>query len=448
MLMEQSFRSVIYRIQADGLVVSIWESNTDLLVAAYSDTWGWLGGGKPSLESEQVALLTLEEPGSFRPLATWNGGDLIDLLVQPQESGHDQVLACLANPGQVFLLEHSTDVGGIATANPLDGGQPTHWGRLSWIGDRGQGRLRWSVRGGARSTPDDTWTEWSKPWTEHDHKIDLPPSRYLQWRVQFDDTGLEGYVKSITVSSYDPNRRPRIHDLVIKNQGELLIGGLLTRSENVTENFKSGLRVEYNVPKKTDRHADLLRAAKVRPLQTVTWRAQDPNGDRLIYQLDYQQVGHDSWWPIGEDHLQELETWDTATVPDGMYVVRLQASDRLDNPQSEALTVEKMSLAFQVDNTPPEISKLKLESTEDGFRISLRAVDAVSYLAGARLELPDGSSERLDPNDRICDSKREDFAAHITFPRENRPELQLPWRIRVLVGDRHGNVVVQEGEVR
>ena len=48
--------------------------------------------------------------------------------------------------------------------------------------------------------------------------------------------------------------------------------------------------------------------------------------------------------------------WDTTTVPNGTYFVKIVASDAPSNPAGTALTGELESVAFEVDNTPPVIS--------------------------------------------------------------------------------------------
>ena len=62
----------------------------------------------------------------------------------------------------------------MALSPPLGGKLPVKWGRLRWSGLPGRGRLRWSVRGGNRAVPDDSWTDWSSSWTRQDHALDLP----------------------------------------------------------------------------------------------------------------------------------------------------------------------------------------------------------------------------------------------------------------------------------
>ena len=48
--------------------------------------------------------------------------------------------------------------------------------------------------------------------------------------------------------------------------------------------------------------------------------------------------------------------WDTTTVPNGTYFVKVVASDAPSNPVGIALTGELESAAFEIDNTPPAIT--------------------------------------------------------------------------------------------
>ena len=48
--------------------------------------------------------------------------------------------------------------------------------------------------------------------------------------------------------------------------------------------------------------------------------------------------------------------WDTTSVPNGTYVVKVVASDTPSNPPGSALEGELESAAFDIDNTPPVIT--------------------------------------------------------------------------------------------
>ncbi len=100
-----------------------------------------------------------------------------------------------------------------------------------------------------------------------------------------------------------------------------------------------------------------------------------------------------------------------------------------------------------VDNSEPEISGFKISSLPDGFQVTLTARDADGVLAGAQVRLPDGTTERLDPEDGICDSPQEKFKARIVWPRPGQPSGPPPWRIRVEVRDLGGNAAFTEGDV-
>ncbi|MFH1844734.1 MAG: hypothetical protein ABIF77_16180 [bacterium] len=440
--------AALYRLDPDGLVSQVWSDETNLLAVAYSRNWGWLGAGMIDRAQDQAALLVLTEPAGSRTIATWEAGDVLDIVVEETGGGHESVIACLAHPGRVVRLEEESEGSVTAISPPLDGGAAIRWRRLRWEGSpRAAGNLEFSVRSGARSTPDETWSEWSESWRDQDHALDVSPSRFLQWRVLFKGKHPECALAAVTVSGVEPNRPPVIYEFVLEPAGEISLGGLMSHEENVTETFRSGLKAEYNLTSRKDTRADLFKAEPTRPLRTFMWLAHDPNDDRLQYQLEYQRIGEQTWRPVSTASHEMVGSWDTATVPDGTYVVRLTASDRPDNPRATALTTSKIGAPLQVDNSPPRISNFSVKRTVDGIRIEFKVADTISPLGEAWLELPNGDTERLDPRDGVCDSQEEQFAAEVVYPGETKPAPPEPWRVRVVVSDRLGNVVAEEGEL-
>jgi hypothetical protein len=441
--------TALYRLDRDGLTSEVWRSPYTLLAVAWSETWGWLGAGVIDRKRGQAALLTLDESAVGRTLATWEAGDVLDLLVDRGAKGRETVTACLAHTGRVVRLADAPAAESMALSPPIDGNQPIRWGRLRWEGTPGsEGRVRIAVRGGARAVPDDTWSDWSDTWTEADHTLDLPPSRFLQWRLAFTGDRSMIAVSSVTVSGFAPNLPPRIQRFELQPEGQMSPGGLLSHDDNITETFPNGLRVEYSMSSRQQRKAGLVEAAAARPLRTFLWRAEDPNGDRLVYRLEYQRVDEKTWRPVGKKTPEMVQTWDTAGVPDGLYVVRLNACDDPDNPPDEALCTSELSEPIQVDTTPPEIRKFQVARIATGLRLTFEARDASSPLSEAWLELPDGTQERLDPVDSICDSRQERFDRQVSFPPAGEPEPPEPWRVRVEVSDRLGNVAAEEGEAK
>ena len=446
----QISRAALFRLEADGLVTPWWTGEVDLMIAAWSPRWGWLGGGPMLDDSGRTKLYGLTPPAGSHAVAGWSGGDILDILVTTESGRDDTIIVCQAHPGSVTALGGRVDAPRYAVSPPLDGGLPVKWGRLNWTADGPGGKLKWSVRSGNRSEPDASWSEWSGSWTDQDHALNVPASRFLQWRVEFPAGEVDKSVRltSVAVSAWQKNLPPMIASFTQEYLNLVHLGGMNNHQDNITQTFRSGLQAEFSKNSSADRLAGPERAAVGRSVRVFTWEGTDPNGDRLLYDLAYRHRGDKAWREILADRAEPLGSWDTSEVPDGIYDVRLTVSDKLDNPGDLATTSSRGLGPVVVDNTGPEISGFKLELKENGFLVTLTAKDEGSVLAGALLRLPDGTTERLDPVDGICDSPTEKFSALIAWPRTGRPAGQKPWRVRVEVRDLGGNAGVTEGDVR
>ena len=90
-------------------------------------------------------------------------------------------------------------------------------------------------------------------------------------------------------------------------------------------------------------------------LQTLLWKADDENDDDLVYDVLYRREGETAWKTLRKATAETILVWDTTTIPNGTYFVKVIASDAPSNPVGSALTGELDSVAFEVDNTPPSI---------------------------------------------------------------------------------------------
>ena len=98
---------------------------------------------------------------------------------------------------------------------------------------------------------------------------------------------------------------------------------------------------------------------------TLTWQADDPNGDQLIYALYVKATDEQEWHLLKDKIHQASYTIDPSALADGKYVARLVASDEESNPPNSARTSELLSAPFWVDNTPPEVRGPKA----NGYRL-------------------------------------------------------------------------------
>jgi hypothetical protein len=420
-------RSALYRLDT---AARIWASDRELMIAAYSERWGWLGAGKRQ-EDDQTRILRLTPPSSAQPMAAFAGGDVLDLFVCG-----DVVVAAQAHPGCVTLLEPAGG-GSAAIGPPLDGKTSVRWGHLRWTGE---GDVSFAVRTGVSPTPDDTWSAWRDLPCGDDVAIGAAESRYLQWRATLGSRNAR--VDAVSVSGFAANLPPVITIFEQQPRTEILLGGLMGGGDNATQSFESGLKIEYNLGSQRERRLDRERAATLHPLRTFSWHAVDPNEDQLQFRLHYRREGEEVWRPVAGPTPDPVQTWDTTSLADGVYDVRLQASDRAANTKDLAQQDERILPGIRVDNTAPELGKLRLEAVPEGLRVRFDAHDAASPLAGAEVISPDGRRDRFDPRDGICDSRDEVFDALLTLPEDGFGA--RPWLVRVLVWDLAGNVRVAE----
>lgn len=473
--------AALYRLGAGGEPVRVWAGDRALMTAGWSPRWGWLGAGTlgdaadgsgplvvsatavatAGAEGEDTAprddaravVYRLTGGWGSRPLVSWPGGDVLDIA----PLGDAGFAVAQAHPA-ALVVAGAANAWASVTSPPLDGGVGVAWGRLRWEGVAGEGTPRWSVRGGRRAEPDEGWTEWSSPWSEPDHALDLAPCRYLQWRVELPPAGSGSRawrVTGVSVSARQPNLPPVIEDFRVERlRGIKPSDG---SGDNIVHEFAGGLSAEFTLrdtPEDGWVGPDRIDAG--RAVRVLTWRASDPNGDRLEYRLECRRDGEAVWRPVasrgagspGEPLTGTLGSWDASRMEDGVYALRLVASDAPDNPGAAAATVVREVGPLVVDNAPPALQDVTVAIVPGGLRVRLRAVDAANVVAGARVLLPDGEAERLDPVDGICDSTSESFDVVVPWPRAGRPEGPRPWRVRIEVRDLAGNPAGVEAVAR
>jgi hypothetical protein len=144
----------------------------------------------------------------------------------------------------------------------------------------------------------------------------------------------------------------------------------------------------------------------------VAWKAADPNGDDLLFDLYYRGLDEREWKEIKKDVRGTASyKWDTARVPDGQYLLRLVARDDAVRPPGEALSHERVGRPLLIDNRPPSVAELKARRQEDGsYELTGAAIDDQSPIADIEVSLNSGDWMPVFPTDGILDSPREAFS--------------------------------------
>jgi hypothetical protein len=145
-------------------------------------------------------------------------------------------------------------------------------------------------------------------------------------------------------------------------------------------------------------------------LLTFVWRAEDDNKDDLTYDVFYRREGETSWKILKRNVADDpIVVWDTTSVPNGSYLLRIVASDAASNSPSTALTGALESSAFDIDNAPPEITISSVR--RDGTRLVLEfeVRDEYSAVQRADYSLDGDRWQTIYPKDGIADSRVEQF---------------------------------------
>ena len=234
----------------------------------------------------------------------------------------------------------------------------SHWGVLAWRGDVPAGcALQFYTRSGNSDRPDNTWSDWAGPYSNpNGDAVTNPPARYIQWKAVLRASGNGSpTLDEVTVSYLNQNLPPQIHSLNVSTSSErtgaagaaanLPMGGGLTVSASPSAGFGS-------TPQSTP-------SGKA-PI-TLTWQADDPNGDQLVYTLYVKATDEREWHLLKDKIHQSSYTIDPTALADGKYVARLVASDEESNPPKLERKSELLSAPFWVDNTPPDVEVVKAD---------------------------------------------------------------------------------------
>ncbi len=147
----------------------------------------------------------------------------------------------------------------------------------------------------------------------------------------------------------------------------------------------------------------------VRGMRALDWDAEDPNGDVLVFDLSFKGEGETAWKPLAKGLRDSYFAFDSAQVPDGLYRVRIEASDAPSNPSGQARTASQVGDPFLVDNTPPAVQVTTRKTGKD-IAVEASATDTPGPIARAEYSLDGGRFVPVAPIDGVSDSRSETYS--------------------------------------
>ena len=271
----------------------------------------------------------------------------------------------------IYQVRAGTGNDGYWISKPLDASFHARWGQLSF---RGAGPIRVQTRSGNTEKPDDTWSEWSSPVTKAG-PIRSAAARFLQLRAQL---GTNARLFAITAHYLPRNQAPIIATLSV-------------------------------APKRTKKKGKSKAEPSPTTKYTVSWKVANADGDALRYRLAYRPEKATRLRPLLREYeilTKSTFEWDTENVPDGFYVVSLDASDELDNPAGRHETHHRLSEPVLIDNHAPQVRDLRVA----GGKLVGRAVDSMGPLRELRYRIDQDHWRPAYPEDDMLDTAVERFS--------------------------------------
>ncbi len=119
--------------------------------------------------------------------------------------------------------------------------------------------------------------------------------------------------------------------------------------------------------------------------------------------------GDTSWKSLKSDLDEAIFVWDTTSVPNGTYVVKVMASDGASNTPGAALEGELESSAFDIDNGPPAVIVTSTRPANGRTTIQFDVRDEWSSISKVEYSLDAQRWQVIYPRDGIFDGRTEQF---------------------------------------
>ena len=310
-----------------------------------------------------------------------------------------------------------TPQSGTFTSAVKDAARLSTFGRLRWEGHVPAGAaLSLFVRAGNSDKPDATWSAWMPVGADGGAKP--PVARFFQWKADLTGSpkGESPVLERLDLSYSERNARPVLENLALLEPGAVFSrGGTGSGVLSVANPDESGIYSGLETPRDGAGEGPGKRLFR-KGYRTLTWKGTDPNGDVLRYEVEARREEGSAWFPVRKDLEDMYLSFDTTALSDGRYRFRVTASDRLSQPESEALTAREETGVVVIDNTPPVLKVESKRAEGDSVVVTVLATDGLSPVTKAEGAVNADRWRLLPAEDGAADSPIERFAFRVPKP--------------------------------
>ena len=426
-------RSLVMRFPADGFPETlVTKTNIALYRLARYNNWLLLTAGElgDTFGYDPVARRSLTFPGSasaqlndIAPL----GGDRYLLL---RNNAPGLALLSFATAPERKLETKRLDLG---TASEIGG---FRFGRLHGVD---LSALKLEVRTNYGSDELEGWTPWTEMKVRDDaFYADGLRGRYAKFRLHVAGNAPDFQIEKATLYHLPQNRRPTLTDFRIFSPGL----GLIPAGEPPPSTSATLSQVLFpnarDAKDDSDKRKGAIMNSQVVPQpgnQIVYWQVSDADGDSVACTFSIRPEKSDTWTDLVVNTTDPYVQFDTGSLPEGLYLTRLTASEQAPRPAKQRLSYTFETDSLLVDRTPPVISATQVSRADGKVIIAVEGADALSLLEGAEFTLNNGTHETVThPADGILDGRHERFEAEI-------PEAKVSGAtsVEILLYDAAGN---------
>ena len=439
--------SEIYEINKEGAPRKLWAAHDDVIYAIASTPKGLVAA-----TGNRGHIYRVQEDGSFADIAHAEASQVVAFASTPKG-----MYLGASNGGKVLWLADDATAEHSFESMVYDAGFFSRFGHPD-VDAPHSARYELYVRTGNVENPVRGWGEWQNVTATEPA---LASARFVQWKAVLH----EGKLEAVGIHYLPVNVAPVVDEIVVAPGARTNAQSFQQASPpQISVTFPSQQNVNNFINLNQDGEKGPLPAVKDPKAVTVRWAAHDDNGDELSFRVYFKSEDEQNWLLLRDRTRDRFYSFDAVRIPDGVYRLKVVASDAPSHAPGEAKLGERVSDRFTVDTTPPVVSGMTAQMSAGKIHVVLTAKDELSTIDRAEYSVDAGRWLYLEPAGKLSDSKEERYDFSASLPEvsgvdedaeasseagdASKTAQASEHVITVRVYDRYGNVTAEKALVR
>src|SRR5215469_8434522 len=302
--------SDVYMIAPDGSPRKLWSSHDDIVYALAFDASGHLIAGT----GNKGRIYSIATSGDFADLLKGSANQISAFSKAPNGG----LYCSSSNLGKIFLMSNSPEAEGTFESDVQDAHIFSRWGRAEV---RGHGNYEVFARSGNVDNPDRNWSAWTRVEVSKDSRLEIPPARFVQWRVILKPASSITQVDEVAINYLSKNVAPVVDDVAVQ------VGARFPTLPHISTTDTINIGFNSNPQPQTTHVESSMSAVRDRSYIAVRWAAHDDNDDDLVYSIYYRGENESDWKLLKSGITEKNYSFESSLLPDGAYLLKVVASD-------------------------------------------------------------------------------------------------------------------------